>query len=1539
MSCDPLAELHRVLLDVSPKTFERLVRGLLSWLVGVPFRLAGGGEQGGGDVGVVGPAGRDLICEARRYGDTSRLDRRQIEGEIQQAIRRNPDLEAWILVTTQEVPEQVRTAMVQAGQRAGVAALIIDWLPQPLPGLAALCAFCPDCFEAVVDSGHRGVLADIEALPAYESTLEALRAELRGWAIGYQTLRDSSHTWLRDIWATKRLARSRFGQMVAGGADGVQHVRRSNLIARIEDWWASGDSEQPGVLLGREGMGKTWVALDWLQSSTERLPIVVTVPSSAVADRSIATRTDLVEFIAGRLIEHDTVASWPRSYWIQRVERVLARPVDEGAVFVLYLDGLNQVPTYQWIRALSQLLEEGFYGRVRLLLSARTTYVNEFVGRLNTVFGGVWRIEVPPYDLAPGGEFDDRLRVEGLSRGDLPEPLIPLASVPRLFDLVVTLRNELGDARDVTVHRLLWAYGARVIGESTGGAFDESGWRSFLRALADEYLKGNVRPSVERVAALAKDPRLTADKIHLRTSSVVESVFGVLDADGDVNFEPDFVHHALGLALAKRAGEAAADIEGALSQFLDPIEGLDERAEILCAAVTIAMQRPVPAADGVLGALCTAWVQTPNIAEHRADDLAVLAPGLVEPLLDAVERSAGQALHGSRYIALNALASVDNESLDLADAISVRATRWLRRISLEGPWGSDSGRHRERLQQRLGVRDLGKVTVAGHEIEIVKTADSDLHVAAAQLMQHRPLCGAGEYFEVGAAQDAVTGESQLEQSWLNVVNEIDAERTAMELRSRADALCALAHEPEPGIDPYVYRRMAALLLWWTGYAEDIERARAIDPWKNWQAVYEAHYLKDPGQSGFALERRHAAQVLRDGSLHVRHRIQRAKEALLDPGFQLPPGFADSVVSATQGYCFDETATGRSRTAEDLGWEELSLGLARCAPDVLASLERARLRSYAGREEDARYGAALVAPSLMLLARREECSAMEVLRRRVPANEDEGHEFFAKTYLLTFEIQCHPPAEQIRRILESGVDGVDRSLAIACSTPSMTDVDELVAYYHADGKRMDALAAILAPHETALSQTAFNCFQPLLKDGDERFNVWVLLASRARRQLGEVLNREGWAWSACKSRIENVAGSLAVAEASRGTPFTEYAHRIAPARLLRVLSQGGHQKEDVELAVELLRAVLCQVDVDPPQPDVEVTHNREQGGAMENYLCSVGDVREPGARDSLSRFMKRTREDYLERRNELAKRYVAEVEEVRRSGAHLHLADIVAEDFDAVLDHCPEAIESWLEGMDSSSKDFVRRVQLADGFFVALCEALLNRGHPLAVRLWHALRACLKHVSFRVYGDMDRLVHALFAAPPSAEVDQALEGLLTLEGARTDRDLIDLIVAARRGGRTDWLTGMIERDAVAPCPANRQRFSFLKPLVSRPQLGQDWQWPQGGRASIEEAAWMLGQREAFAAEWLRRFAQADTAEEAHAAWQLFVASADSRVWSWLHDELDSQLDSKKSLDHVKRRMVVVDRQNLERAIKANVKSWSETYAKARYPKALQPWCWR
>lgn len=53
---------------------------------------------------------------------------------------------------------------------------------------------------------------------------------------------------------------------------------------------------------------------------------------------------------------------------------------------------------------------------------------------------------------------------------------------------------------------------------------------------------------------------------------------------------------------------------------------------------------------------------------------------------------------------------------------------------------------------------------------------------------------------------------------------------------------------------------------------------------------------------------------------------------------------------------------------------------------------------------------------------------------------------------------------------------------------------------------------------------------------------------------------------------------------------------------------------------------------------------------------------------------------------------------------------------------PSAVERWLDGVDSPSLDFERRLLQAEGFYLALCEALLTVRPADAVRLWRALRA-------------------------------------------------------------------------------------------------------------------------------------------------------------------------------------------------------------------------
>ena len=428
---DQCEELRSIISDASPPDLERLAQVALGSLLGVPFRRARAGDQRGGDGGVSGINGRNLVFEARRYGPNSKLDERGIRGEIDQAAGRHPDLEAWILVTTREVPQQLQDAMDETALGRGIGAISIDWLRCPLPKLAILAASCPDYFVAEFGQQHSALLEQIAELPGYAPTLESIERECQSWSIGYDAIRDASHRRVREIWGSRRRAQAKFHQNVAGGEETAQHVRRSDSFNRLDDWFEGSDEGAVGALLGRDGVGKTWAALDWLHR-LDRLPIVVLAPSSALG-RGHPADSDPVYFIARYLNEISGVRDV--AYWEHRVRRLLARPADEGPVFFLFFDGLNQHPSRDWAGTLQQLEDDPFHQRARTLLSTRTSFFGDRLNGLQGLIATPHRIDVGNYDLTPGGEFDQKLAMTrpgrdrltglaGLARDDLSDHLI-----------------------------------------------------------------------------------------------------------------------------------------------------------------------------------------------------------------------------------------------------------------------------------------------------------------------------------------------------------------------------------------------------------------------------------------------------------------------------------------------------------------------------------------------------------------------------------------------------------------------------------------------------------------------------------------------------------------------------------------------------------------------------------------------------------------------------------------------------------------------------------------------------------------------------------------------------------------------------------------------------------------------------------------------------------------------------------------------------------------------------------------------------------
>src|SRR6266436_2469557 len=133
--------------DKNALKLEKLAAGLVGRLLGITIAIAKSGFQHGADAGPAGQQGRRFRVECKKYGDGTSLSDRELLGEVDQALGRDEALEAWILVTTRSVSEQLAQELVQKGERLGVPILIIDWRDHELAPLAALCAFAPDLVE------------------------------------------------------------------------------------------------------------------------------------------------------------------------------------------------------------------------------------------------------------------------------------------------------------------------------------------------------------------------------------------------------------------------------------------------------------------------------------------------------------------------------------------------------------------------------------------------------------------------------------------------------------------------------------------------------------------------------------------------------------------------------------------------------------------------------------------------------------------------------------------------------------------------------------------------------------------------------------------------------------------------------------------------------------------------------------------------------------------------------------------------------------------------------------------------------------------------------------------------------------------------------------------------------------------------------------------------------------------------------------------------------------------------------------------------
>lgn len=1528
------------------KKLERLSAALIGKLLDVRIYVASSGFQFGADNGTAGERGRDLRIECKKYKDTTNLRPRDVLGAFDQARMYDGALEAWIFVVTRDVTQQIADSLKSASEESGVPVVILDWPEDQLGRVAALCAFNPDIVSEFFGSEAGALARDLQ--PFCGSAIEELRRSLEPWHIGFKSLREKSHAKLEDLWYKPKECNFILGQDAAAGAR-EKKIKRASASAAFDRWWKNPSAiDSPLAIVGWEGVGKTWAALDWLMDSLDDQPIILTVGSSTVAGLRAVSEVVVKDFLAERLYELTQTGDHRR--WRLRLDRLLLRPSADGPALTLFLDGLNQEQSVPWISLLKALQAPVFEGRVRVMVSTRKHHFNEGLSQLKSLISKSTPVEVEKYDSRVGGELDQMLALEGLTRNKLQDDLLELARVPRLFELVVRFRDRVRGTGEVTIHRLLWEYGRDTLNVRAGHSFTEMEWRAWLRTIAQRYRDGHRSYTKKELGETTSRPDLNEDHIFNRLSDIIDGPFASSTATDQLELTAMMVSHALGAALLSVLDDidppAFDKLETELNHWLDPIGGLDQRAEILRAAVSIVLERDGGDRPPTGGVLVTAWLQTQNVSDQHRHELAGLATRIPGPLLDAVEHSPGSGHASARLWALDALRSLPKSDGNAAGIIVDRLETWFSTISrnlYSGRANADDLR-RDRFIGRLGVDAEGELTVLGRNLLFVESKDDALYKEAAGILEGFPLAPASKALGAAALSAAVTGQHDVldRLKWLCLFNEVDALDTAAMLRKVAADIGS--RHPEEGVKKELPARVAALVLRLTGFEDDDERAEQIDPRIDYWVTYEADYLPNPATSRFfPLERRHVNEVLTDTTLDVFQRLRRAKEWLIDPSVEFPEEFVTAVLEETSKVDAQKlSASHFGTTSEKLDFEDLAPALARCAPECLAKIARDAIGHLGLHTAESRYSAAMGSTDAFVLSDDNDAVAANTLRHSAK-NHDANEETFAATQMLMLELRNQTPRQQFKTVVEADLEFILTDLFYVLEQPGVEDTDDLVERFEL-GTPMQKrnLLILFSMFPTQLGGRTWHWIESVAFGGDseDRGVAFKTLATADAVRFGKSLFDRDWSWNVAEANLwVNHYGSAALMTASLGVPFEQFAPRVAPWRLIEAARHRGEEPSDVRLAAEIFGHALETTGLEEPDPGTQIFVDRVK--QQENPLSfEIGETASSGSAEDIKRGMQflmdpKLRMDLRKKTRETAGACIAEA---RKLGAKLYLVEVAVEDMKSAQRHAPDRVASWLVGMDELSSDFSRRVRLAEGVYLSLCEALLSSDPDQGAALWRALRRTMS-TRYVGLGGIDEMVHVAFRSPDSPAVFAIREEALDLAHSNTDLDLLNVVMAAQFQGKIDWLDHHISQEYNSAIPWRRKRAIALSGFISLPSQPTRGEPATTGNTppltGLEERTAHFRYLESCAHYWWSAFCAAEDAERAYAAWTLFTHAADRRAAVWMRKELASTRDD-SDLFHRKIGQMELNRHELKRRMETRLGKVETEFLGRKTIKGIGPW---
>lgn len=794
------AQVTRFLASLPPTGlggFEGLVTACLAELTGRVFRLARSGFQFGHD-GRSDPGGEpDVLVECKRYGAT-KVDLREIEGEISQAVRSFGSDLLWVLAATVAVDANAAASLRAAGDRSGIDTLVIDALPIHMPRIVVLLAAARQAVEAWCGAHVGDVPSEaldlVAADPTFATAVADLRTTLSATDRSYAAAREVATSYYDRLFADLRLARKALGQGTAPRDPSVRHVPRPRAMWELDAAVRAGKAV---VVLGAEGVGKSWLVADWWLAHSPGSAFVFVPAKEAV---EFVGRDGQGEALLASAVARARGLKGAEAEAVARhVARWMARPPAVGPVVVV--DGLNERQV-NWGALLVDLEYTVRALNGRLILTCRPEHYRR--ENLRSLDFAKTELALDGYDR---DELASALRMHGRDLYAIPARVRPGLANPRVFGVAIEMLDALG-AGELSPDRILFNYWRIRHGER-GHRHTEADFHRLLVSHAKAVRLA--RDGTGAVPAFDidawKDHSSLARRVDNRTldhdlDDIAEGRFmrpirhATRDAYG---FDPATLPFALGMRLVFEVLDALSGSPGTtatdqLAAAIEPIAGFDRAFEVLQGALAVAcLHRPHPDDAEIMRrtreltvAIIDAMMGMQNRSYDLRDEFVAFVRDDPHAYLDVAEAQTGEGQNRMDEWLLGALrfgrrTGTSPRHAAAAAAIDERVERWVAWIPPDFEFEGASSFEQEILQR-----------FASESFEVRRQPS----VAGCQVLAGTALAPFTPSFLAGlVASGAATGHpSPGHVAWLLLLNQVDPETVVSALTGLAGELatCSLS---------------------------------------------------------------------------------------------------------------------------------------------------------------------------------------------------------------------------------------------------------------------------------------------------------------------------------------------------------------------------------------------------------------------------------------------------------------------------------------------------------------------------------------------------------------------------------------------------------------------------------------------------------------------------------------------------------------------------------------------------------------------------